>query len=524
MKEKNKINFEEKYQYHEVNLKHIRFLKYDFYKETIIEDMFFDKISKMKKVFHAIKTNDKIINKEDNYPTIDLNNLIKLKKNSDDKNESQREKKQKIDKKLDFNKLIINNYKLQTEKKTEKEKKINDALNKKDKQHSIKKFLLISIISLLLFYTIGGINLYLYLDEVEKDKENIKLICDSSELKFYSISEIYVIRELTLLNIKNITHIENGEYTGYSSYNKTEFIPIVIDRSLVLYSYIHVLNEMITSTNLPLSENTTYYLYTKEYTIEALSADFDIIYLRCSLSNALIILDSYLYNLVELTSTIEQNNEDVYPYMHNSLNIVSTLLDIQIELFINELEFRSHNNKIKFIISICIIFVILVIVCILISKGYSIVLKNKYNYFYIFYSIKIDALSSLINNCEFFLHKLKEDKKILNEENENENENNKEKEEDSEILNPNLNLMLASIMTHNNESNTYNYNLLSPGKRKGFINKIISSQHKDGEGKKIYYEINIKIFIICFSIFCLINLLYLFIIYRNYVSFLNLIS
>jgi hypothetical protein len=123
LKEKNKIIFDEKYQYHEVNLKHIRFLKYDFYKETIIEDVFFDKISKMKKIFHAIKTNDKIINKEDNYPTIDLNNLIMLKKNSEDKNESQREKKKKIDKKLDFNKLIINNYKQQTEKKNRKRKK-----------------------------------------------------------------------------------------------------------------------------------------------------------------------------------------------------------------------------------------------------------------------------------------------------------------------------------------------------------------------------------------------------------------
>ena len=87
-----------------------------------------------------------------------------------------------------------------------------------------------------------------------------------------------------------------------------------------------------------------------------------------------------------------------------------------------------------------------------------------------------------------------------------------------------MNLMLVSIMTHNNESNNFNYNLLSPGKRKGFINKIISNQYKDGEEKKIHYEINLKIFVICFTIFCLINLLYLFIIFRDYVSFLNLIS
>ena len=518
LKEKNKLNFEIKY--HEVNLKHIRFLKYDFYKETIIEDTFFDKTSKMKKVMHEIKTSDRIINKEDNYPTINFNNLIKMKINSETKaSDSLIEKRKKIiDKKLDFNKIIVNNHKLQTEKKTEKEKKIGEALNKKDKQHSLKKFLLISIISLLLFYTIGGVSLYLYLDEVEKDKENIKLICDSSLLKFYFISEVYFIRELILLNFKNITQIKNGDYTGFPSYNKTQYISVLINYTLELYSNIHVLNEIIIASDLPLSKNSTYYLNTKEYIVEALSKNFETINVRSGLSNAIIILDGYLYNLVELASTIEQSNEDSYPFIHNILNNVGKLLNIQIELYINEIDNRSYNNKIKFLVSIFIIVVILIFINCIISNGYSIVLKNKFNYFYIFYNFKIDSIRSLINNCEFFLQKLKEDNVILNKE-----EDSSEKlEEDSEIINPKMNLMLASVITHNNnESNTY---LLSPGKRKGFIKKIISNQYKDGKDQKINYQVHLRIFNISFCIFWLLIVSYLFIIYSNYISFQNLIS
>ena len=524
LKEKNKLNFE--FKYYEVNLKNIRFLKYDFYKEMIVEDVHNDKISKMKEIINKIKNNDNIINKDENYPSINFTNLTPVKIKSVRKSENKTSlKKKKGDKKLiQLNKIIVDNSRLQADKKVEQERKINEALNKKDKQHSIRKFLSISIICLLLFYTIGSVNLYLYLDEVDKDKENIRLICESSELKYYFISEVYFIRELTLLSIKNITKISNGEYTGYASNNKTQNILVLINKTLELYSYIHSLNEIIIATELPLSKNTTYYLNEKEYIIEALSTNFEIINLRTSLSSAIITLDAYLYNLVELTSTIEQSHEDVFPFIHNTLNNVGILLNIQIELYMNELDFRRDKNKIKFIVSYCIVFVILVIIFILISKGYTIVLKNKSNFFHIFYGIKLEAIRSLISNCEYFLQKLKEDNKILNEE--KEDEKNDEKEDDTtDILNPRMNIKLNSVITHNNKgSHNYNYNILSPNKKKVLLNKIISDQYKKGKEENINYRNNLKIFNICFIIFCLLNLVYLLIVFGDYISFLNLIS
>ena len=516
LKEKKKMNFN----YYEINLKNIRFLKYDFYKETILEDKNFEKISKMNELINEIKNNNKNINNDENYPSINLNNIVQLKHKDNHKSiYLTKKKKLESEQKIDFKKIIIANNERLNEKKLEKEKKINEAINKKDKQYSIKNFLIISILCLLLLYIIGGVNLFLYMDQVSKDKENIKLICDSTNLKFYFNSAVYFIRELTLLNIKPIP-VTNGEYIGYPSYNRSRYIEKLINKVLEIYSYINNLNEIIISTKLPLSKNATYYLNDKEFIVEVFSTDFQIMEFRSGLCNALIILDAYLYNLAELTSKIEQNHEDVIPFIHNTLNSFGKLLNIQIELYINELKIRKHNNIIKIIIIHVIILFILFFIIYIISKAYSSVLKNKANYFYIFYSIKEEEIRLLIHNCEMFLQKLKEDRNILPEE--KEEEKNEENDEESSFLKQKINPILRSVITDNKD---FSYNIISPHKRKGVLNKLILTQI-DNKGKKeaINYGFNIKIFKIGITFFCLIILVYFCLIINDYVSFAQLIS
>ena len=109
LKEKKKVNFN----YYEINLKNIRFLKYDFYKETIIEDKHYEKTSKMNELINEIKMNhNKNINNDENYPSINLNNLFKIKhKDNLHKSLHLINKKKKIEQetKIDFKKLIITN-------------------------------------------------------------------------------------------------------------------------------------------------------------------------------------------------------------------------------------------------------------------------------------------------------------------------------------------------------------------------------------------------------------------------------
>ena len=522
LNDKSKANM--KFNYFVVNLKHIRLLKYDFDREMIIEQPRYEKISKMDEIINALKNDDdKLINKDESYPNFNMNNYkkyIEIKKKMDIISPTLNKKiKMDTEKKLDFTKVMYKN-KDQIEKKFEKEKKIDEALNKKDKQHSIKNFTLISIICLLVIYTVIGVNLYIYLDEVSKDKKNIELICHSTDLKFFFNTAVYYIREMTLMNIKNISEIKYGEYTGYPSYNKTDYTNKLINKVLEIYSYIHTLNELIISNDLPLSKNATYYLNEKEYILEALTNDFDIFKVKTGLYNGIIILDAYLYNLAELNSTIEQNHVDVYPFIHNELNNGGKLLNIQIDIYINELNLRGKKNKILVIVYLIIVLIILIGIFFVLSKAYSHVLKNKANYFYIFYSIRLELIQSLINNCEYFIQKLKEEQKFLN--NEIIEDISMVNVDKSSSFNPKINPIFKSVIMDNNENN---YNVLSPNKRKGVLDKLISNQRdKNAKKESVNYKFSINLFKISFLFFCLLIIAYLCLVVNNYISFINLIS
>ena len=510
------------FHFYEVNLKNIMYLKYDFYKEMIIEDNNFEKISKVTEVINELKTNDNtIINKDDNYPYINISQIITMKKKSNGKKDSIVEKKKKHDSKnkLDINKIIFNKNQLQIFRKSEKEKKIDEALNKRDKQYSIIHFIFVSIFCLLILYAIGGVNLYFYLREVSRDKENVKLICDSTNLKFFFHSAIYYIRELTLLYIENTTKIKDGEYIGYPSYNKSDYNITLINKVLDIYSNIHNLNENITATELPLSDNTSFYLNDKEFIFEVLDNNYTMKKLRTSLSNSIMILDSYLYNLAEFNSIIKQSNEDVFPFIHNTLNNVGLLLNDQIELYMNEIDLRAKNNKIKVYIILGIIFVLLILIFLLTSKAYNSVIRNKANFFYIFYGIRIETIHQLINNCESFLQKLKKDQKVANDD--IDEERNEDNEEESSFVAQKKNNLIKSVLSSNADPN---YNTIDGSHAKDIKDINLKKKNIVEKNEGINYKFSIKLFNYCFFCFCLIVLAYFFLVINNYISFVQLIS
>ena len=388
-------------------------------------------------------------------------------------------------------------------------------MNKREKQNSIKNFIIISIICLIVFYAICGINLYYYLIRVKEDKNNIQLICESTDLKFYYNSAVYFIRELTLLNMNNIGKINHGEYTGFPSNNKTDYIKKLKYKVMELYAIIHNLNEMIISNELSISENTSYYLNEKEFIIKKLIKDFESSNFRTSLSNSLVLLDGYLYNLAELTTKIEQNQKDVYPFIHNTLNNIGNLLDTQIQLYMSELAMRSKKNKLNILINHFIIFVFLMIILVIISKAYSLVLEVKEKYFFIFYGIKNEIIQALINDCELFFQKLKEENNILGDEIEKE-EKNEENEEANKCLNPKPK-PYHSIMTDNN---SFKENILSTDKNRGINHKINMNNNKENK-YIIDYKSNIISFIIGFFLFLIMFFIYLILIIKNYYLFYN---
>lgn len=514
LKDRNSIKFE--FKYYEVKIENIRFLKYDFYKEAIIEDHQV-KVDQMNTIVNDIKSNlDKLEHKDINYPSINFEHFKQNKK---------RGKKDSIirryisNRKLSVNKNLFENKKKIAEKRIEREIKIGEALNKKDKQLSITNFTIISIICLLVLLAICGINLYFFVNEVTKNIENINLIVESTDLKFYFNSAVYCIRELTLLNMDNITELENGVYIAFPSHNRKDYIEKLIYKILSIYSIIHSLNENIISSEFKVSENSSYYFNDKEFIIERMKNDYELNYFRTDLRNAIISLDAYLYNLAELSSNIVQSHEDVYPFIHNTLNNVGYLLNLQIELYMNELQLNWKQYMKKMFIIHGIIFIVLVFILIIISKAYSSVLKNKANFFLIFFELKFEVIQNLINDCEYFLQKFKEKQNILHD---NSDEIYTESTElESSILEQNLQ-PFPSIITENNDSH---YNHLSKSRKKGSLNEFIKNKRKNNDKKRIInYKYNINSFMISFLIFLLMFFSYLIIVADNYYNFISLLS
>jgi len=78
IKERNSVAFI--FKYYEVNIKNIRFLKYDFYKETIVEDHHSVKMNQMTQIINEIKSNlDKLEHKDSNYPSINFEHFAQIK-------------------------------------------------------------------------------------------------------------------------------------------------------------------------------------------------------------------------------------------------------------------------------------------------------------------------------------------------------------------------------------------------------------------------------------------------------------
>ena len=189
-------------------------------------------------------------------------------------------------------------------------------------------------------------------------------------------------------------------------------------------------------------------------------------------------------------------------------------MDIQIELYMNELKTRVKKNKVIFSVEHCIIFLVLIFIIIILSISYFSFLRQKANYFYIFYGIGIETIHSLVNKCESFLLKLNKEQKKLIEEKEDEDD------EESSLKKPKLKFAQSIIIDHNYN----NYNIVSPNKGKGKGINHITLHQKISKENDIYYKCSSSLFITNISIIFSIILIYLIIVINDYFSFLTRIS
>ena len=446
-----KVQIKKYENYYKVNLDNIHFLIFDFYKDAILEEK--NKInSQFETILNNIKKND-IINKDKDYPIININKEEKRKK-------------------IDNNKILNNindNNKINEGKSLLR--KIKGAINSKNEEKSIKVLKRYSVISsvvfLILDILITIIN-YVFYDELRGLITTYKNIIF---IKYCQTFSIYLVREQVLLNF-NISNLGGfGVYTNIPAQNRTNYMIFIRNK----------LNEYLTES--------------QEYLLELLSSRFsfsenildnltktilisDIFpshlgKIRSDIISNLIQYNAALYNLASSFTPLTPIHPDMQNFLFNSFNIFYDAIIYTRDRYKLEFKRKEDFTFILFIISIAVFLLSLLFVCIFMILSFIDAVKTRTNYMKVFYGINISLIRNLMSNCE----------KLLENTQKSENKNNEEDDIDSE------NIDKKSLTKNNNLENN-------------FINK--SPNNFSEKENKVVLTSNYKIYILFYIIFMVI--------------------
>jgi hypothetical protein len=292
-------------------------------------------------------------------------------------------------------------------------KKIKEALNREDKQKSIQVFFILSFLIFAILITLGILFNYNIIRDIKLDKENIELICQASMLRTLYNSASYFLREFTLVNFLMPDSKKNINYTMYPVYknNRTKYLQFMSAKLRELYIQSNDLLYTLTSFDVKISENATNILMNNELVISTVDDKLEIYPINTTFTISLIEMNSALYNLAISNVFIQQNNSDIFIFIHNYQNEVGRGIRNQVDIFIDELNKNINEKKINFIIHMIIVFIIIIIFFIILFICYKIIIRKKASYIEGFNDIKLPFIRESLKNCEQFIYLLKKQKR-----------------------------------------------------------------------------------------------------------------
>ena len=363
-------------EFYKVNFSKIKFLKYDYSKNILIEVKDWEKISKIetkmkegKKIKEEEKEN-KEINEVDNSS---LNNNPNLN-------------------------LIIGN---EINQENNLSKEIEYALKKKDSQESISLLNTMSIFVFILIMLIGGTNLYYIIHTSDEIKNIGFLIMNTYRLLIFNSVGAYYIRELTLLNNENYTQIP-------SRFPRNIYIETTFNKTMDLFKEMHQLLTFTTGVSLKISKKNYKILFEDQIETQNIQKDYSIKITKTTMQSGFIESCTALYNiLTKDISEIIPTEQDTFFFLKNSLNVLSNAYYTQGDIYFEELHRIIDKIELIYIIGFVIIFLILIGIYFIIRYAYDKVSKKKESYIEVFFEIGPSVIKSSLDKCENFAKKLK---------------------------------------------------------------------------------------------------------------------
>ena len=467
-------------EYYTVNLNKIRFMIYDFNQEMVINSNKIEKKSQIETIIENYKLKNKINISED----LEFQN-ISFEKFRDSKNKNYKAEKS-LNKKI-INKNISENQNLLTKEK-EFEKEISFALTKKDEQKSIIFFYFVSFFTLIILLLMGVLEIYFIIHQYNILKENFKLILSSTKLKYFTNCCIYYIRENTLFTIEN--SITNGTYSIPHSDNEVYKYKIN-NTTKNIFMEINSILESIIGTSLVFSEGTKYIITEKPFEIKILyknDNETNFINMNTTMYVSMINIYSSLSSLLTRSESISIDDPNLFNFIYNSFNNLADILNLQIEIYVNELSVRQKYIIIEMIVYSVIYLILHIIIYLLICHSYLSIIKRKDSYISVFYGIGLSLIKSSIKKCEFFINQINENDDIA-----------KVRDYDDETGS----LISSCNFNTNNKVNNNNFD------RKNFVYKKVKPGRKN---RKIGEDKKSKSFKMTYTVLIITSLLYLLIV------------
>jgi hypothetical protein len=408
--------------YYFVNLKPIKFFIYDFR---------FDKLIEINEEFRQSQVEYK---KNEDYRKSSAK-LMRKQTNKKKRSEKKQEKKEKEDQ-------INNEYIIM--------KQLEYSLSKQETAPEITRLRIVSSVNFLIVIIIIIIFFAFMIIAQGNLQANINLVSNSFNLILNSISGVYYIRELILLN--NPSYINFiPERTTYVK-NITGNLLDLFSNSSILYNEILIkeisINEVFNS-----AENGFTLAYAETIPIQILQDNFLYRKIDSTLDSAFKEANTALYHIANTDiSELNAMNKDVYFYLFNIMNSILVKFFKRSFIYISYIQEEINTNILTFLYILGVSGVVSVIAFVTIYYSFLAVILRKQSYLEVFFEIGEDVIKKSIENCEKFTTKLQIDKQ--NEESNiskegSTNEEEKDEEDSGNPENPQQNPLLPFNSTLN---------------------------------------------------------------------------
>ena len=168
-----------------------------------------------------------------------------------------------------------------------------------------------------------------------------------------------------------------------------------------------------------LNENNSYHLKVKPFNAIMTYGIYNQRNVTSTLFVSIVQTYSYFYQLI-ISENIGIENSEVFNFMFNANNNVGKGIEDAIKIYLSELQIRKKKSIIISIVLIIVIFVLHLFLYFLIKVTYIKIIQRKLSYISIFYDISLNFIKSAMIKCERFINKTNPNELlIIQEKNEN---------------------------------------------------------------------------------------------------------